>query len=51
MRTIRDIAEDLMALVKIYVTQDHLEVHEANKLALLAVELDDMADKLEDDGK
>lgn len=51
MRPLQDIAEDLYHLVKDYVTNDHLEVHEANRLALIANEVDEWADRLEDDGK
>ena len=48
MRTLRDIAEDLYALVKEFVCEAHLEVHEANKLAMIANELDAMAEEKEE---
>lgn len=51
MRSLQEIAEDLYALVKEFVCEAHLEVHEANKLATLANEVDAWADRLEDDGK
>lgn len=51
MRSLQEIAEDLYSLVKDFVTRDHLEVHEASRLADIADEIADWADKLEDDGK
>ena len=51
MRSLQDIAEDLYALVKEFVCEAHLEVHEASRLADIADEIADWADKLEDDGK
>ena len=51
MRSLQDIAEDIYTLVKDFVTRDRLEVYEASRLADIADEIADWADKLEDDGK
>ena len=51
MRSLQDIAEDIYALVKDFVTRDRLEVHEASRMADIADEISDWAEKLEDDGK
>jgi hypothetical protein len=51
MRSLQDIAEDIYALVKDFVTRDRLEVHDASRLADIADEIADWADRLEDDCK
>ena len=51
MRSLQDIAEYIYTLVKDFVTRERLEVHEASRLADIADEIADWADKLEDDHK
>ena len=51
MRSLQDIAEDIYTFVKDFVINERLEVHEASRLADIADEIADWADKLEDDCK
>lgn len=48
MRSLQDIAEDIYSLVKDFVTRSKLEVHEASRLADIADEIADWADRLEE---
>lgn len=49
MKSLQEIADELYELVKHYTVDLHMEIHEANKLAMIANDVDAWASKLEDD--
>jgi hypothetical protein len=51
MKSLQEIADELYELVKHYTVNLHMEVHEASRLADIADEIADWADRLEDDMK
>lgn len=51
MKSLQEIAGELYELVRHYTLDLNMEVHEANKLTVIANEVDAWAGKLEDDMK